>query len=467
VRTFERLIAFVRPWDAPMLLALARELVDAGVSESVQYITMWKMAYDFLKPQLLSHEELTFLPNHFVKTRVEDARVDELKQLETTLYETTGTPFKMMLAAERFKPEERVAQEAFLWSHVDVLERLIPPGSLLLSQGPDHLCYWLAVDLARGRGGAFMGFTNAGRPSYHTQMHRSASELWAPRMPTDADHEKVAEQREALLSGIKPSYMHRRKSHVTAASSLKYRASLLDEMQVGNYFGRLRDVVAFSGMPDLRSKSRWRTALRKMEPKRLDDLDVPFIYFPLHLEPEAATLVYAPVMNDQAYAIEVLARSLPAGVSLVLKENPKMWGKRPHSFYDRVNQNAGVIWIDPSTSPQELLERCEAVVTLTGTVALEACLLDVPVALFGSPPFASVLTSLPRIASVNGLKDDLLALLNRSLWPAQKQLLDEYAHYVANLVPSPFFGTDVVDDVLMPVVPMSAAYLPLVLDALK
>jgi CDP-glycerol glycerophosphotransferase (TagB/SpsB family) len=198
----------------------------------------------------------------------------------------------------------------------------------------------------------------------------------------------------------------------------------------------------------------------------LAEISESFVYFPLHLEPEATTLVYCPTFNDQANAIDVIAKSLPSGVSLLIKENPKMWGKRPIRFYERANRNAGVIWAQGDAPSQEILERCEAVLTLTSTTALEATLLDKPVACFGRPPFVSALPSLPTIDSLGELPQKVAGLIDRSAWPQAEVLLEEYATYVANLLPTPFYGTTLREGIPMPAIEAFDGVAPFVLECL-
>ena len=254
---------------------------------------------------------------------------------------------------------------------------------------------------------------------------------------------------------------------VSPAASLRYRRRLIAEIRAGNYFVRPSDVVAFSRGVKLMNKTRWRAALRAMKPKKLDTLRKPFVYFPLHLEPEAATLVYAPFMNDQSFALDVLARALPSGVALVVKENPKMWGCRPSAFYERANRSPEVVWVDPTESSQDILARCEAVITLTGTTALEAVLLDKPVTVLGSPPYLGALTSVPRVNALDKLPAMVNGLLDRSSWPSRAVLEAEYAHYIANLVPATFHASELFDGIDMPAVPPSPHFTDFAFAALR
>jgi hypothetical protein len=450
------------------MMRTARDLRERGVGQgaNIVYISLWKMADEWLHVHREDYEEVRFLGEAINAANPTNQDIEDYKAMEADWLPAGGAPFKMMLSAERFKPAESTAQMDFLWRHCKVLEPIIGEGALLLSQTVDHLCYWLGCEIARHRGGHFVAFSLSGRPSGRTQVLSSATDMRLPRAPSDADRAVVAEQRRELVEGVKPDFMHQKKSKVGVWGSLAYRKKLIDEMRSGNYFVRPSDLIAVSKGPDLINQTRWQAAQRAMRPRALDSISEPFVYFPLHMEPEATTLVYSPLFNNQAYAIEVIAKSLPAGVSLLVKENPKMWGKRPVSFYEQATHNAGVMWSEPDAPSQDILERCTAVVTLTSTTALEAVLLDKPVACFGKPPYLSALTSLPRIQTRGELPGILQGLITRELWPEQEVLLEEYATYVANLMPTPFYGVNVEAGIYVPSIPVYEGSADFVLECL-
>ena len=450
------------------MMNAARSLREHGVGQSneITYITLWKMAEEWLNARCHDFERVCFLGEAIGEARPTANDISLYRELESSWLSQGGVPYKTMLSAERFKPSDSNAQMDFLWRHCKVLEPLIGEGTLLLSQTVDHLCYWLGCELARSRGGEFVAFSCTARPSGRTQVLSSATQMRLPRPATDADREVVEGQRRELLDGIKPEFMHAKKSKVGVLGSLKYRKKLIEEMRAGNYFVRPSDLIAVSRGPDLLHQTRWQAAQRAMRPKALDSLSEPFVYFPLHMEPEATTLVYSPLFNDQSHAIDVIAKSLPAGVSLLVKENPKMWGKRPVSFYERASRNAGVIWVEPEAPSQDILAECVAAVTLTSTTALEAVLLDKPIACFGEAPYVSALKSLPRIHRRDDLPTMLQGLISREAWPDQAVLLEEYATYVANILPTPFYGTHIQDGIYVPAIPVFEGVADFVLECL-
>jgi hypothetical protein len=108
-----------------------------------------------------------------------------------------------------------------------------------------------------------------------------------------------------------------------------------------------------------------------------------FLLYPLHLQPEATTLVLAPYYLNQLALIEDLAKSLPAGYRLYVKEHVISRGRWPLSFYRALRAIPGVRLISPSEHSISLLRRAAAVVVITGTMGWEALMLEKPVITFG------------------------------------------------------------------------------------
>ncbi len=112
--------------------------------------------------------------------------------------------------------------------------------------------------------------------------------------------------------------------------------------------------------------------------------DERFIYFPLHVQPEASTSPMGGVYTDQYLALETLVRALPAGWKIVVKENPtQKYAKRDYGFYEQLGRSEEVHLVDRSVSTFELIERCEAVATITGTAGWEALFRGKPAIVFG------------------------------------------------------------------------------------
>lgn len=97
-----------------------------------------------------------------------------------------------------------------------------------------------------------------------------------------------------------------------------------------------------------------------------------YIYFPLHLQPEASTMTLAPFYLNQVATLEALSKSIPAHVVIAVKEHQNVIWRREVSYYRELRKYSNVKFINPKLDTLELIRNCKAVFTLTGTASLEA-----------------------------------------------------------------------------------------------
>lgn len=159
--------------------------------------------------------------------------------------------------------------------------------------------------------------------------------------------------------------------------------------------------------------------------KGLEDLTEPFVYFPLHVSPEASTMVLSPALTDQYAVVETLSKSIPAYTRLVVKDHWVMLGKRPDGFYERLARLPNVVMVDPFVRGLDLLQKAALTTVITGTAAWEAFLLGKPALVLADAQhrcvgagttFQSDLTKLPdaikeAIAAPAASDDDILRYL--------------------------------------------------------
>jgi hypothetical protein len=129
----------------------------------------------------------------------------------------------------------------------------------------------------------------------------------------------------------------------------------------------------------------------------VSDIQGDYYYFPLHVEPEASTMVRSPLLLDQVFIIEQLAKVSPSSVQIVVKEHEPMLGLRPAGFYEALKKIPKVILLEPNISSNNLMLGSRLVCTITGTAAWEAALRAVPSIVLGEFPY----TWLQGISEVN------------------------------------------------------------------
>ncbi len=111
--------------------------------------------------------------------------------------------------------------------------------------------------------------------------------------------------------------------------------------------------------------------------------DGPKVYFPLHVQPEFTTDVRAPFFTNQVALIESISKSVPAGYRVIVKEHPGMKGERNLGYYRDIQKIHNVQLLSPAVDSHELIQRSDAVLTITGSSAWEAILYEKPVIAFG------------------------------------------------------------------------------------
>ena len=115
-----------------------------------------------------------------------------------------------------------------------------------------------------------------------------------------------------------------------------------------------------------------------------------YFYYPLHVEPESSTMVLADKLTNQLTIIEQIAKSMPAGYKLLVKEHIPMLGLRPKGFYSKIRAFPDVHLISPFVDNFTLIKNAKLVVVITGTAGWEAILLSKPVLVMGHTQYNSL-----------------------------------------------------------------------------
>tara|TARA_X000000950_G_scaffold273006_1_gene356294 strand:+ start:6993 stop:8519 length:1527 start_codon:yes stop_codon:yes gene_type:complete len=116
-----------------------------------------------------------------------------------------------------------------------------------------------------------------------------------------------------------------------------------------------------------------------------------YVYFPLHVDPEASTMVLSPYFTNQLAIIENIAKSLPTDYDLIVKEHIPMVGFRPKNFYQKIKSFPRVKLIHPGFDQFTLIKNSSIVSVVTGTAGLEALMLGKKVLIFEKEtPFACI-----------------------------------------------------------------------------
>lgn len=199
------------------------------------------------------------------------------------------------------------------------------------------------------------------------------------------------------------------------------------------------------------SRARARRAISKVgtitEPP-----DTPFVLFGLHLQPESSIDVWAPFFSNQMWVIELLSRSIPPTHKLLIKIHKSDIANYSRAQLERMRAFPGVELVAPFADTRSFIDRTDLLITIQGTMGLEAVLIGKPVIMLGDSP----LTIFPSASGIGALLD-LPSLVRKKLAeppPSRNAIINAYASYLAPFFPashndwSVIISADEIDDYL-------------------
>jgi len=140
-----------------------------------------------------------------------------------------------------------------------------------------------------------------------------------------------------------------------------------------------------------------------------------FIYFPLAVDLERNLLIDAPLFTNQIEIIRSVAKSIPIGYKLYVKENPSQV-TRKISEYREIMAIPNLTLIHPSFPGQKLLQNCSLVVTIAGSSGFEAAFYGKPSIVYANVGY-KILPSVKKIKEIELLPKLLKASLDEKVNP--------------------------------------------------
>ena len=137
-----------------------------------------------------------------------------------------------------------------------------------------------------------------------------------------------------------------------------------------------------------------------------------FIYFPLHVDPESSTMILTPMLSNQLNMIDLISKSLPSDMVLVVKEHIPMIGRRKNSFYKILSSMPKVILVDPFLNSSHLIKSSSIVCGISGTAVLEGILHKKPFLLLGNAPFKPIAEPHVWNGNIYDLKKYIIKCMN-------------------------------------------------------
>jgi hypothetical protein len=173
----------------------------------------------------------------------------------------------------------------------------------------------------------------------------------------------------------------------------------------------------------------WRSALDYFRKRRnllflptkwfIDDPPAtPYLFIGLHMQPEMAIDVWSPFFSDQFNVIEAIARSTPPTHQLLVKLHKIDADNYSRRQLDRLRRLPGVRLVSPFASSRTFIENASLVLSIQGTITLEAAMLGRPVMVFGETKYM-VLPSVSRVNRITDLPEQIRRKLSEEPPPRE------------------------------------------------
>jgi hypothetical protein len=155
-------------------------------------------------------------------------------------------------------------------------------------------------------------------------------------------------------------------------------------------------------------------------------IDNQSIYF-MHYQPEATTHGIAPYYTDEINNIVSIAKALPLGMILYVRDHPASGIPRGKKYFKELKYQTNVKLISQDINPITLIKSSRLIFTVSGTVAIEAAILRKPVVVFSNV----IHNCLPNVSRVSKI-EDLPVLINKLISDSFSMKLnsDEFENFV-------------------------------------
>jgi hypothetical protein len=168
---------------------------------------------------------------------------------------------------------------------------------------------------------------------------------------------------------------------------------------------------------------------------RSPNLDLKYIYFPLHQQPERTTLPDGDIYRDQLLAIRRVSDNSPEFLHIYVKEHPmqKAWDLRNYNFretwyYKELKSISKVTLIHYDYDSKVLIEKASITCSITGSVLLESLLNDIPVIYFGMSYLEGCLSAIKGHEKNTKLDSKIVKLITKE----KDQVRRDFRNFLLN-----------------------------------
>ena len=156
----------------------------------------------------------------------------------------------------------------------------------------------------------------------------------------------------------------------------------------------------------------WRLARRYRDLSSLTR----FVYYPLHVPSDLALTIRSPEYLDQIALVDFLARAVPFGYAVAIKEHPAQVGALPFCRMEELlRRNDNLALLPPGTNNFDVLRAADLVVSVNSKSGAEALLLGTPVVTLGDAFYrpSGLVEVVERLSDLPGLLAKRLATPKR------------------------------------------------------
>ena len=377
-------IAFTSTWQKTDLFALlAKRLAPLGVE------ACWIVTSDYYRQRLVDQgfppETILHLRKDFALSSSgfsEDAKT--MRSLESRSKESVKNLIRMDRYVGTWPWEQSERYAAYVTARTaEFLDRM---DARLVIGEPSVIHDLLAVMICQATDRSYFAPFPLRMPVQRFAFWSGYSEnefkTFGARLPVEVRPEFLRMAREVadqiVVNRIKPAYFYKNSRAPKITPKLLYKMG----RGVSRAVVQSRTDANMYSLHDMLVKHKlhmkpFHYAAAKVKWSSLFEQPVPgekFVLFTLHKQPEYSIDVLGARHSNQLETIHGIARSLPADVRLYVKEHRNCLGDRSPKELRKIKALPSVRLIDPFVDAAELVERCEAVVTVSGTIALESAL---------------------------------------------------------------------------------------------
>lgn len=407
------IVFYSKPWTVELHLELERRWSASGWADSFEHLTQHLEVAERLERD---GRTVRFLTSETERVDLADPRAS-VADIERR-YRPGIRPLNRYRLAERYFQErepdwqlDQVARYA-AWFDDYFSTRSV---SAIIGNAPDEMAIWLAFDIARCNGAEVVAMLPSVVPPDRTCLLDDYAEIRVARHRfeelrsgglTDEDRDRAKRAQAAVPKGSNLSYLFTRTAKdrlrrilngTFAREQLAHTRVQSRERKAGNWY--LQPTTAQWMSARLAAKVRARVADRRYLTAAKPT--GPYLFFPLHFQPEASTLIAGSYFTNQIEVVKNLARSVPIDWEVVVKEHFWMRGQRGLEAYRELQRIANVRMVSFDVPTYQLIEDAEVISTVTGTSGLEAALWGKPVVSFGEAPWDYG----PTVRRVEALRD--------------------------------------------------------------